>query len=217
MLSLIVADDHPVVVQGAMMALSGQLDASYSITGHAFGTDDLIEKLQRYPCQVLITDYSMPRGSQPDGLALISYIRRHFEPVKIIVMTMLNNPAALKALLGLGVVGLFDKHNDLSELVHAVRVVSKGKRYISPTFVKALDEQSSSTKHLPKGSLVALSPKEIEVVRLFILGHSGRQIATRLSRSEKTISRQKRMAMNKLGLARDSALVEWAAGMGLKF
>ena len=56
MLSLIVADDHPVVVQGAMMALSGQLDASYSITGHAFGTDDLIEKLQRYPCQVLITD-----------------------------------------------------------------------------------------------------------------------------------------------------------------
>ncbi|NMY37045.1 MULTISPECIES: response regulator [unclassified Pseudomonas] len=216
MLNIIVADDHPVVVRGAMMTLSEHLDSTYTITGYAFGTDELIEKLGQHSCQLLITDYSMPRGDQPDGLALISYIRRHFESVKIIVMTMLNNPSALKALSKLGVAGLFDKHNDLSELVQAVRVVSKGKHYISPSFAKALDEQSKVIKNLPNGSLLVLSPKEIEVVRLFVQGQSGREIATRLSRSEKTISRQKRTAMNKLGLRHDCALMEWAAERGLR-
>ena len=194
MLNIIVADDHPVVVRGAMMTLSEHLDSTYTITGYAFGTDELIEKLGQHSCQLLITDYSMPRGDQPDGLALISYIRRHFESVKIIVMTMLN----------------------LSELVQAVRVVSKGKHYISPSFAKALDEQSKVIKNLPNGSLLVLSPKEIEVVRLFVQGQSGREIATRLSRSEKTISRQKRTAMNKLGLRHDCALMEWAAERGLR-
>jgi len=64
--------------------------------------------------------------------------------------------------------------------------------------------------------LVSLSEREMEVVRLFVQGLSGRQIAAQLNRSEKTISRQKRTAMDKLGLVHDSALVEFARLSGLK-
>ncbi|MNF06731.1 Transcriptional regulatory protein RcsB [compost metagenome] len=55
----------------------------------------------------------------------------------------------------------------------------------------------------------------MEVVRLFVQGLSGRQIAAQLNRSEKTISRQKRTAMDKLGLGHDGGLVEFARVSGL--
>ncbi|MNY46619.1 Transcriptional regulatory protein RcsB [compost metagenome] len=64
--------------------------------------------------------------------------------------------------------------------------------------------------------LVSLSQRELEVVRLFVQGLSGRQIAAQLNRSEKTISRQKRTAMDKLGLGHDGGLVEFARVSGLR-
>ncbi|MNE91604.1 Transcriptional regulatory protein RcsB [compost metagenome] len=64
--------------------------------------------------------------------------------------------------------------------------------------------------------LVSLSERELEVVRLFVQGLSGRQIAAQLNRSEKTISRQKRTAMDKLGLEHDGGLMEFARVSGLK-
>ncbi|NMY77046.1 hypothetical protein HBN61_22410, partial [Pseudomonas sp. WS 5071] len=93
------------------------------------------------------------------------------------------------------------------------------RRHTQPREGAAGSENSSLktrlTRQLPCKT-PALSPKEIEVVRLFVQGQSGREIATRLSRSEKTISRQKRTAMNKLGLRHDCALMEWAAERGLR-
>lgn len=210
-LRIILADDHPVVLKGAEMALG----TAFSIVAQAKDADELIHYLQRTPCDLLITDYSMPYGSFPDGLALMGYVKRHFTHLPIIVMTMLRNPSLLQALLNRGVCGLFDKRSPLSELRQAVHTVTKGRRYLCPTFAGILDAQA-----LPSfgadAPLVSLSERELEVVRLFVQGLSGRQIAAQLNRSEKTISRQKRTAMDKLGLGHDGGLVEFARVSGLR-
>ncbi|VVN77462.1 response regulator transcription factor [Pseudomonas fluorescens] len=211
-LRIILADDHPVVLMGAEMALGDTV----SIVAQAQDADELIHHLRCTPCDLLISDYSMPYGHFPDGLALMGYLKRHFNHLPLIVMTMLRNPSLLQALLNHGVIGLFDKRSPLRELRQAVHTVTKGRRYLCPTFAGILDARA-----LPYSGactpLASLSQRELEVVRLFVQGLSGRQIAAQLNRSEKTISRQKRTAMDKLGLGHDGGLVEFARVSGLKF
>lgn len=213
-LRIILADDHPVVLMGAEVALSAAGGTPCSIVARAHHADELIELLQRIPCDLLISDYSMPYGRFPDGLALMGYLRRHYSHLPLIVMTMLRNPSLLQALLNTDVSGLFDKRSPLPELKRAVDKVSKGRRYLCPTFAGILKARAlpASGQQLPA---VSLSERELEVVRLFVQGLSGRQIAAQLNRSEKTISRQKRTAMDKLGLGHDGGLVEFVRVSGL--
>jgi two-component system capsular synthesis response regulator RcsB len=213
-LRIILADDHPVVLMGAEMTLSLPSRPTNTIVATAQNADELIRYMECTPCDLLISDYSMPYGRFPDGLALMGYLKRHFAHIPVIVMTMLRNPSLLQALLNTGVRGLFDKRSPMSELKRAVQIVSNGRLYLCPTFAGILDAQA-----LPSNSaaapLVSLSERELEVVRLFVQGLSGRQIAAQLNRSEKTISRQKRTAMDKLGLDHDGGLVEFARVSGL--
>lgn len=211
---IILADDHPVVLMGVKMALTLSVGSPFSVVAEARNADELLQHLQHHPCEILLCDYSMPESRSPDGLKLMSYVKRHFSHVKLIVMTMLCNPCLLQALLNTGVDGLFDKHSDLNELKQAVHTVAKGRRYLSPTFAQMLDAQTLPRQpdEAPK---VVLSERELEVVRLFVQGMSGRQIAAQLNRSEKTISRQKRTAMDKLGVGHGGALVEFAKVSGL--
>jgi two-component system capsular synthesis response regulator RcsB len=214
-LRIILADDHPVVLTGVEMALSPPHAPAFSIVAKAQNAEELIRYLERTPCDLLISDYSMPYGDFPDGLALMGYLKRHFSHLPLIVMTMLRNPSLLQALLNTGVRGLFDKRSALSELKRAVHSVAKGRQYLCPTFAAILRTQTlpACGTDIP---LVSLSERELEVVRLFVQGLSGRQIAAQLNRSEKTISRQKRTAMDKLGLGHDGGLVEFARVSGLR-
>jgi two-component system, NarL family, captular synthesis response regulator RcsB len=119
-LRIIIADDHPVVLSGIEMVLSSYADTPYSVVATAENADELIHHLQRTPCDLVISDYVMPYGCFPDGLALMSYLKRHFASLPLIVITMLRNPSLLQALLNVGVNSLFDKRSALSELKRAV-------------------------------------------------------------------------------------------------
>ncbi|NUU37288.1 response regulator transcription factor [Pseudomonas sp. C2B4] len=141
-LRIILADDHPVVLMGAETALRSASGSPCSIVGLASHADELISQLECTPCDLVISDYSMPYGNFPDGLALMGYLRRHFGHIPLIVMTMMRNPSLLQALLKTGVGGLFDKRSPLSELKRAVNVVIKGRRHICPTFANTLHAQS---------------------------------------------------------------------------
>ena len=206
---ILVADDHPVVVMGIRMALSNSRYAA-SITAEAVSTDELIQRLKQQHCDILITDFSMPNGHFPDGMVLIKHIRRHYTTLKVIVMTMLSNPLILNEILKTGVHGLFDKHQPLEGLINAITRVGKGNTYISDTFSSALTSPlRGDTRHKP------LTGREVEVLRLFGQNQSGREIAEHLNRSEKTISRQKRMAMQKLGIQCNSDLTEFIRKNGM--
>lgn len=206
---IVVADDHPVVVMGIRMALSHSRYAS-SFTAEAVSTDELIQHLKQHHCDILITDFSMPQGNFPDGMVLIKHIRSHYTTLKIIVMTMLSNPLIHNEILKTGVHGLFDKHQPLEGLINAITRVSNGNTYISDTFSSVrVSPLRGDTRHNP------LTGRELEVLRLFGQNRSGREIAEHLNRSEKTISRQKRMAMQKLGIRCNSDLTEYVRKNGL--
>jgi two-component system capsular synthesis response regulator RcsB len=199
---VVIADDHPVITWAASQLLANQARDAFEVVAQVHSTDQLHRQLHARPCDLLVTDFCMPHGQQPDGLALVGYLRRQYPAMAIVVMTMLNTPVTLRALHKLGVRGLLDKHAELEELLQAVRSVARGRHYLSESFARLLQSDARPVEL----KQVELSPREQEVMRLFGQGMSGREIARKLNRSEKTVSRHKRSAMDKLGVAHGDLL-----------
>jgi two-component system, NarL family, captular synthesis response regulator RcsB len=208
---VVIADDHPVILLGARHALAQFPDIE--VVGEARQSTALIKVLTSAPCDVLVTDLAMPGGLHGDGLPLIGYVRRHFPVLPIVVLTMLENAALVRRLGEMGVIAVVSKSDDLAHIGLAVRYVVRGLPYLGPS-VRALPEALRTTEG-GRGDESLLSPREIEVVRLFVSGMMVKEIAERLNRSIKTVSTHKITAMRKLGIERDSDLFRYAHSAGL--
>ena len=207
---VVMADDHPVILLGARHALARFPDID--VVAEVRQSTDLVKTLTQVPCDALVTDLAMPGGRHGDGLPLIGYLRRHFPALPVVVLTMLENAALIRRLGELGVISIVSKADDLSHIGQAVRHVARGLPYAGPTVRAALDAMRAEGG---RGEQVPLSPRELEVVRLFAAGMTMKEIAERLNRSIKTVSSHKTAALRKLGLARDSELFQYAQSAGL--
>lgn len=206
-LRVFLADDHPMVLLGIRSILESE---GIDVVGVATTTDDLIQGLRHHPCDVVITDLMMPGGSLPDGTLMIQQIRAEFPLLPVLVMTMVSNLGIIESLLRLGVLGVVEKTERMDLLVEAVRAVAERRRYESPRLIDQLQNYRKD-----RGNGDRLSPREAEVIRLLASGLSVSEIALRLERSLKTISRQKMDAMRKLGLESDVELYNYARDQGM--
>jgi two-component system capsular synthesis response regulator RcsB len=201
-----VADDHPAVVIGIAHELAAA--DNIQLIGTAADSSELVALLEANRCDVAITDYAMPGGAYGDGAALLSYIRRRYPRVHIVVFTMMENPGLVLNIFELGIGCVVSKADPTHHLVEAARAAAAGRRYLSPTIEAAL---ADAPLHGPR----ALTQRESEVVRLFVSGLTVNEIAARLNRSKKTVSAQKMSAMKKLGIERETDLYQYAMTSGL--
>jgi two-component system capsular synthesis response regulator RcsB len=203
-LRVILADDHPFVLRGIRGALSAHTDLM--IAGEATHPAALIALLQRVACDVLVTDLTMPgvTGTTEDGLALIRRIRHDWPALRIVVLTSLTHAAMLRSVASEGVVSMLDKTEPMAELVAAIRSASIGRIHVSRSIIKALGEPGNEPGTLLQ--MQRLSARESEVIQMFAQGKSISEIARDLGRDVRTVSRQKRFAMTKLGVSNDPGL-----------
>lgn len=204
-LNVVIADDHPIVLLGLLELL--ERDGRFQVVGQAAGSDDLMQLLEQKAVDLVLTDFSMPADSlYGDGLKLVKYLRRHYPSMRLLVLTMVSNPLILTHLQELGVTGVIQKRHLHNEIEVALDAIVRGMEYQSC---------DSQPKSLPENLLTlearfaTLSPKEHEILRLFISGQSVSDIARRLNRSVKTISGQKISAMRKLGVTSDQDLITY--------
>jgi two-component system, NarL family, captular synthesis response regulator RcsB len=208
-LKVILADDHPLVLVGGALALR---NAHVDVVGEAKAADELLTMLAERPCDVVITDFLMPSDRGDDGFSLLDTIQEKHPGLRVVVLTMVNRPAALQSMLARGVLGIVDKRSPMDELAVAARAVYDGETYLSETLLDILNEADDTSVAMPGAEL---SPREKEVIRAFVNGQSLQQIADREGKSVKTISRQKRDAMRKLGVDHDSLLGDYVRDHGL--
>jgi two-component system capsular synthesis response regulator RcsB len=209
-LRVILADDHPLIRAGVRTLLEG--DPGLKVVAEADSSDKLLALLREQSADLLITDLSMPGGQAADGLGLIQRVRRDHPDLPIIVLTMMANVGVHGTILETGVKGLIDKGAGMAEIALAIQAVTQGREYVSAAFREGL-RQSQFDKEA--GESARLSPRETEVLRLFASGITVSDIAERLSRSVKTVSRQKNDAMIKLGLKTDRDIFVYANEHGL--
>jgi two-component system capsular synthesis response regulator RcsB len=212
-LRIVLADDHPFVLLGIRATFS--TDENLEVVGEAASAAALLRLLSTTPCDVLVTDFAMPElGMQAeDGLRLIKRVRRDWPEIRIVVLTSMSNIAILRSILSAGAMGLLNKIESMDQLAAAVKFAGVGRRYLSSSVVDALAVAGAENDLLGEGP--RLSPREIEVVRMFASGHSITEIAQFMKRDVRTISRQKRDAMSKLGVQNDPGLFAFARAYGL--
>lgn len=204
MIRVILADDHPTVRIGVAYTL--QRSGDIEVVAEAGTANELYDALAQHPCEVVLTDFSMPGGSAADGLSMLDRLRRQWPTLPLVVLTMVANPDTLYAIDATGCAGICDKGAPLEEAVEAVRVAAAGGSYRSPRLQAAL---AAARAAQGRSAGRRLSPREVEVVRLIGEGLRLDEIAEHLHRSAKTVSRQKRDAMQRLGLETDEALMEF--------
>lgn len=203
-LNVVIADDHPIVLVGVRELV--ERDKRFRVVGEAVCSNELVTLLENTAVDLVITDFNMPADSPyGDGLKLVEYLVRHFPKVRVLVLTMISNPLILTRLQEVGVLAVIQKnqlHNEIQAVLKAIArgipVRSKGPQPTSVLESSDLDER-----------FTRLSPKEHEILRLFISGQSVNEIARGLNRSAKTISTQKVSAMRKLEVSSDQDLLAY--------
>ena len=180
--------------------------------GTARDSTEIIDLLSRVPCDILITDYAIPGGEYGDGMAMLSFLRRHHPDIKIIVFTTIDNMAIAGEMRRIGIDSVLNKAKDIGHLITAIHSVRAGATYFSPTMSEQV-ESGKPTQFVRK-CLSDLSSREAEVVRLYVSGTTVNEIAAQLNRTKQTVSAQKRAAMRKLGIERDADLFRFAFESG---
>lgn len=204
-LKVVIADDHPIVLVGVREMV--MRDQRFAVVAEAVSPSQLVEHLQTHRPDVLITDYNMPGDAvYGDGLKLIQYVLRHFPDTQVLVLTMVSNSLILSRLDELGVAGVIQKNHLHEEIQKALSALSDRRSYRSPQAPSS--SVVGSTQQVDE-RFASLSPKELEVLRLFVTGLSVSDIARHLSRSIKTVSAQKVAAMRKLDVDSDQSLLTY--------
>ena len=219
---VLIADDHPAVIQGVRAVLTATGDIT--VAGEAHSPAALIRLLQDVECDILLMDYLMThddmRGER-DGFYLLRAVRRDYPVLPIVIFTMLSGAVLTNAVLGVGANAVLCKRDPIDLLPAMLGLILDGNLLVRSPH-SDVPCHSPMPLHwrppLPEtdcARLNTLSSREREVVRLLVSGQSLQEIAFFLKRSAKTISNQKRSAMLKLGLSSDIALARVAFDFGL--
>lgn len=204
-LNVVIADDHPIVLVGVRELV--ERNERFRVVGEAVCSDALISLLESTRVDLVITDFNMP-GDSPygDGLKLVEYLTRHFPDVRVLVLTMISNPLILTRLQELGVLAVIQKHQLHDEIQAALKAIARGNpiRNSGPAPTSVIESSADLNERFTR-----LSPKEHEILRLFVSGQSVNEIARNLNRSAKTISTQKVAAMRKLEVSSDRDLLAY--------
>jgi len=207
-LRIVLADDHETVREGLKMIVNAQDDME--VVGFAGDGREAVTMAQELLPDVLVMDISMPRLN---GLKATEKVNAVCPQVKVLALSRHADDGYIRELLAAGACAYVLKQSAPSELIHAIRAVAAGGKYIDPKLTaKVVDSYSDRTlRGEAKG---ILSDRESEVLRLIALGYSNKEIAARLSLSVKTIEVHKANAMRKLNLTSRIDLVRYAIFQG---
>jgi two-component system response regulator NreC len=198
-ISIVLADDHPVVRRGLRLLLEEEPD--FEVVAEAGEVDAARRYVLGHSPTVLVLDLNMPGGS---SLKAIPALRAEFPGTQIVVLTMQPEPAYAREALAAGATGYVLKQAAEGELVEAVRLAAAGGHYLSPGLGARIAAEP------PPGPPDDLSERELDVLRLIALGHTNAQIAERLYISVRTVETHRSHIQHKLRIASRAELVRYA-------
>lgn len=184
---IIIVDDHTIVLDGIKSLLSKMEDIEISaLASNGF---EGLEQLKKTKADLVITDLNMPGM---DGLEFIKTIRKDFPPVKIIVLSLHDEPHFIRNIMKHRVQGYILKNDTSSELLIAVERVVNGKTFFSSKINQVLMEQLNgpATEKL-------LTERELQIIKLITQELNSKQIAEKLFISERTVETHRKNIFRK--------------------
>ena len=173
LIRILAVDDHPIFRQGIVRVLAGQADMQ--LVGEASGGREAIQQFRALRPDITLMDLLMQDMS---GVDAVIAIRGEFPEARIIVLTTYEGDVQILQALKAGARAYLLKSTLHKELLDTIRAVHAGKKSLSPEVSYQLAEHATDE---------ALTPGEIDVLRLIATGTANRQIASQLKISEETV------------------------------
>jgi two-component system, NarL family, response regulator NreC len=210
-ISVLLADDHPVVRVGLRSLLQAERD--FRLLGEVADGLQVLPQVEQLRPHVLVLDLMMPGLS---GLEIIRQAGRRVPHTRIVVLSMYANEAYVMEALREGALGYVLKGSHATEVVHAVREAAAGRRYLSPPLSEHAIEAYAQRAQNPTLDLYeTLTTREREVLHLAAEGCTSTEIAKRLFISPRTVETHRANLMRKIGVATQTDLVRFALRRGI--
>jgi DNA-binding NarL/FixJ family response regulator len=202
---ILIADDHPVFAEGLRLLL----EKNYGVVGTVSNGRALVAAAARLKPDVIVVDIGMPLLN---GLDAAQRIMELLPKVKVVFLTMQDDPNLAAAALEIGPVGFVLKHSAGSELLKAIGEVVRGRSYLTH---KLRSDDWVVMRQRARQFSKALTARQRDIVQLCAEGRPIKEIAGQLNLSEKTIEFHKHHIMETFNLKSNAEIVLFALKQGL--
>ncbi|EHQ89358.1 response regulator [Desulfosporosinus youngiae] len=190
-MNVVSIDDYPLSRQGLMAVLG--LESEFEFAGEASSVKEAREVIFRLKPEIIIIDLKLKDES---GFDIISEVKELDSDCKVVILTSSLDPDDFKRASEFGVDGYILKDAMPEEIVNAVRLVSKGRKYYDPSIMEIVMKKENLQHNVEE-----LTSRELEVLAALGKGLSNKDIAEQLFISEYTVKKHVSQIFGKLGLS----------------
>ena len=193
-----IVDDHQLIVDGVKLMLA---NTRFQIVG---STNSAVTALTEIPIlqpTIVITDLSMPEMT---GVELVRRLKQQDPNLKVLVLSMFDNPALLDDLMESCICGFVMKDKGKEDLIYAIEQIANGQVYFSPEIMQYILSMRKECHS------VRLTLREIEIIRLLDKGLNSCQMAAKLFISDNTIETHRRNILRKTNTHSATELLRYA-------
>lgn len=177
MLKILLADDHQILREGIRRGLEG---AGESVVGEASDGEEAIELARSTNPDIVLMDLSMP---VLDGVEATRRIATELPDVRVLVLTMHDDPGRTRAAIAAGASGYLTKGTSFAEVLQTIRLVASGETFLSSALAVSMlraAEDAAATEDL-------LSERQVEILQKVANGYGTKQVARDLGITQKTV------------------------------
>jgi len=200
-IKLILADDHPLIRAG-FRSLLGRGD-KFEIVAEASSGKELMNQLLELTPDAVLVDITMP---EMNGLEVLSRLKKNNSQLKVVILTMHEEPEYILNAMKIGADGYLLKNIDSAELEKALITIHNGGKYFSSNVAGILADSALK----PPPEKFEITPREKEVLSLVAAGNSTKQIAAKLDISIRTVETHRINLLKKLNVGNSAELIRKA-------
>ena len=201
MLKILIADDHPIVRRGLQQILSGEADVA--MVGEAQNSTEVLDLVCTQEWDAVVLDITMPgRG----GLDTLKELKRLYPSLPVLMLSIHPEDQYAVRAFRAGAAGYMTKESAPDELIKAIRKITRGGKYVSPT----LAEKLAFIMEAEPPSHHSLSDREYQVMIMIASGKTPSEIAEEMCLSIKTISTYRERILAKMKMKNNAELTYYA-------
>ncbi|UCH86157.1 MAG: response regulator transcription factor [Dehalococcoidia bacterium] len=210
-ITVVLADDHPVLREGMRNLLEQQRDIT--VVGEAGNGHEAVAAVRALQPDIVLMDVVMPRLN---GIEATKQIKKTNPTTAVLILSAYDDDRYVLGLLDAGAAGYLLKNATGQEVIQAIRSVHAGEAVLHPAVAARLLARAGriSPRHAPVDSEEPLTGRELEVLQLAAKGHSNKEIAKELVLSVPTVKAHLVNIFNKLGVGSRTEAVLYGLRMG---
>ena len=207
-IKVILVDDHVIVRDGIKALISDE--PNINIITEASSASELLDKLETYRPDVILMDINLPDST---GIELTKQLKETRPEIKVLILSMHMGEDYIVNAIEAGAKGYLPKTTSKKEIIVAINTIAQGEDFyneaISNILIKSYVKRAQAPKK-EEEKIIYLTRREKEIITLFALGMSNKEIADKLFISIRTVESHKNNIMNKLELKSTDDLVKFA-------